>query len=155
MDKPIVDFECQYLQNQDDESHLLRELHRTHQLLSNNLLRIVGLSGSKLALLRLLAIELPKGAGTMELARRQGINAAAVSRLVKEMEEQKWVNCRTDPTDGRRIHVSLSAKGRRQFSQAHERAHIFERSVSERLTKKDIEAAIKVLSEIRDAIEKF
>lgn len=138
-----------------DESHLLRELYRTNQALLNSLSRIVGISASRLALIRLLAIELPKETGIMEIARRLGINAAAVTRLVKEMEEQKWVKRRTDPADGRRSSVSLTARGQRQFRRLHERMHEFERSISERLKKKDIETTIDVLSGIRNTIEEF
>jgi len=91
----------------------------------------------------------------MEIARRLGINAAGVTRLVKELEGQKWVQRRTDPMDGRRSFVSLTAKGRRQFHQIHERMHEFERSISERLEEQDIEKTIKVLSEIRNALGQF
>jgi DNA-binding MarR family transcriptional regulator len=147
--------ESQILIHSGDETHLLKELYRTNQALFNNLSRIVGISGSRVALIRLLAIDLPKEAGIMEIARRLGINAAAVTRLVKELEEQKWVKRRTDPMDGRRSFVSLTAKGRRQFLQIHDRMHEFEWSISEKLEKKDIETAIKVLSEIRNALEQY
>ncbi len=150
-----LNIDLQGMRKHGDEPHLLRDLYRTSQALFNNLSRIVGISASKLALLRLLAIDLPQGAGTMELARRLGVNAAAVSRLIKEMEEQKWFRCRPDPSDRRRSQVSLSAKGQRLFLQIHERVHEFESSMQQKLTPQDIETAIKVLSEIRDTVEQF
>ncbi len=138
-----------------DELHLLREVYRTNQALFNNLSRVAGVSGSRLTLIRLLAVEMPEGGGIMEIARRLGINAAAVTRLVKEMEEQKWVKRRADAADGRRSHISLTIKGRNRVRRIHERLHEFERSLTERMEARDIETAIRVLSVVRTALEQF
>ena len=125
MKNPDNNGKSQVLSHSGDESHLLRELYLANQALLNNFPRIVGVSASRLALIRLLAIELPRETGTMEIARRLKINAAAVTRLVKELEEQKWVQRRGNPKDGRRTSVSLTAQGRRAFRRIHERLHEF------------------------------
>jgi len=136
------------------ESHLLRELYRTNQAMFNNVPRIAGISASRLALVRLLAIDLPDGAGTMEIARRLGVNAAAVTRLVSEMEGRKWIKRNADPSDARRSRISLTARAVQEFGIIHERLHEFERSLNAVLDEKDIETTIRTLSEIRNALEK-
>ncbi len=143
------------LEHSGDESHLLREVYRTNQAIFNNVSRITGISASRLVLVRLLAIDMPEGGGIMEIARKLGINAAAVTRLVKELEEQKWVKRRSDSADGRRTHISLSTKGRRRVREIHARLHVFERSLDERIGQQDIRTTVRVLSEMRAALAEF
>jgi DNA-binding MarR family transcriptional regulator len=143
------------LEHRGDEPHLLRDLYRTQQALLGVFSRAIGISAARLALLRLLAVERPGGAGVMEIARGLGIHAAAVTRLVREMEEQRWLVKRSDPVDGRRSSVRLTAKGRLQFRKVHERMHALERSLGERLAEQDIRATINVLAELRKALEQY
>lgn len=143
------------LEHSGDESHLLREVYRTSQAMFNNVARITGISASRLALIRLLGMEMPNGGGVMEIARKLGINAAAVTRLVKELEGQKWVKRRSDPADARRTHISLTAKGQRRIREIHARLHVFERSLEERIGLQDIQVTVRVLTEIRAALAEF
>ena len=142
------------LEHKGDELHLLRGLYRTQQAMLSVIPRIIGISSSRLALLRLLAVEKSKEAGVMEIARRLGINAAAVTRLVREMEEQGWVKRRSDLHDGRRHYVSLTTKGRQAFRKIHERMHAFERLLGETLDTQDVQATVRVLAALRDALER-
>ncbi len=143
------------LEHRGGEPHLLKELYLTNQSLLINLPRIVGTSVSRLALLRLLAIELVGETGTMEIARRLGVNPAAVTRTLNEMEEQKWVRRGPDPKDGRHRLVRLTQKGHREFHRIHERMHELESSIGERLGTQEVESAVKVLVEIRTVVEKL
>ena len=70
------------LHHKGDESHLVREIVRTNQVLMNGFSRMVGMSMSRLTLMRLLATA-DEGVGVNDLARHLGINAAAVTRQVK------------------------------------------------------------------------
>jgi DNA-binding MarR family transcriptional regulator len=147
--------ESPILEHSGDESHLLREIYRTNQAMFNNVSRIMGASASRVALVRLLATDMPDGGGVMEIARRLGINAAAVTRLVKELEEQKWVRRRGDAADARRTHISLTAKGQKRVREIHERMHAFERSFDERIGTEDVRTTVRVLSEVRAALAEF
>ncbi len=144
----------EFLWHKGDELHLLRDLYRTQQAMLSVIPRIIGISSSRLALLRLLAVENSKEAGVMEIARRLGINAAAVTRLVREMEDLSWVKRRSDSQDGRRNYVSLTPKGRQAFRKIHERMHAFEHMMGETLDAKDVQATVRVLAALRDALEK-
>lgn len=135
------------------ESHLLREIMRTHQVLLSVFSRQVGMPASRLALLRLLENCRPNELGILDIARRLGINAAAVTRQVKEMEEEHLVTRRGDPQDGRRSYVRLTADGRREFEEVHERGHEFERSLTDGIGEDDISTATRVLVQLRTALD--
>ena len=137
------------------EPHLLREVMRTYQVLLNVFSRQVGMPASQLTLLRLLAINHPKEMGILEMARRLGVNAAAVSRQVKEMAAQNLVSRRPEPQDGRRLLVKLTHKGLRTFQEIHARAHDFEEALAANLSRAEIATAAKVLMHLRAGLEDY
>ena len=155
MDKRKIEPEASELGHSGDESHLLREVMRTYQVLMNVFSRQVGMPGSQLNLLRLLAINHPGEMGILEMARRLGINAAAVSRQVKEMAAQNLVARRPEPQDGRRTLIKLTPEGLRAFHQIHERAHEFEKSLEANLSSAEIATAAKVLEQLRASLEDY
>jgi DNA-binding MarR family transcriptional regulator len=136
-----------------DESHLLREIVRTHQALMAGFSRGMGMPTSRFLLCRLLAAAGDEGAGTMELARQLGVNAAAVTRQLNEMEREGLVRRRGDARDGRRSYVRLSPKGRALFQAIHERAHDVERSIGAALGEEEMRAAAAVLGKLRAFLE--
>jgi DNA-binding MarR family transcriptional regulator len=140
------------LRHRGDEPHLLREIVRTHQVLVARFAREAGMPASRFLLMRLLAIT-EKDVGVMDLARRLGINAAAVTRQVKEMQDEGLIRRRADPQDGRRNYVSLSPKGRKLFAAIHDRNHEFERSLSSVISAEEMAAAAAVLTKLRTFIE--
>jgi DNA-binding MarR family transcriptional regulator len=141
------------LHHTGDEPHLLREIMRTQQALLNVFSRQVGMPGSRLALMRLLASCHPEAVGIMWIARQLGINAAAVTRQVKAMENERLVERCADARDARRSHVKLTAEGLRVFQQVHERAHAFERALSATVSAEDMTATVRVLAHVRAALE--
>ncbi len=134
------------------EPHLLREIVRTHQVLMAGFSRKVGMPASRFALMRLLA-HAAGGAGVMELARELGINAAAVTRQVQEMEADGLVRRRADPRAGRRSHVELSPKGRKTFVEIHDRTHELERALAQVVSSEEMSAAAAVLGKLRVFLE--
>lgn len=141
------------LHHTGDEPHLFREIMRTHQAVLNVFSRQVGMPAARLALMRLLAIRHPEPVGIMEIARQLGINAAAVTRQVKEMENERLVERCADARDGRRSYVNLSPDGLKIFQQVHERGHAFEQALTTALGAEDIAAAVRVLVHVRAALE--
>jgi DNA-binding MarR family transcriptional regulator len=94
------------------------------------------------------------GIGVLEIARTMGINGAAITRLVKKMEERGLVIRRADKLDGRKSYLRLSAKGRALLLQIHQRMHEFEDSLIADIDKKEIEIAKGILFQLRIALEK-
>lgn len=107
---------------------------------------------SRFALVRLL-VNTDEKVGVMDLARQLGINAAAVTRQVQEMEAEGLVRRRSDPRDGRRSYVRLSPKGFRLFETIHDRGHELERALSAVISADEMAAATAVLAKLRTFIE--
>jgi DNA-binding MarR family transcriptional regulator len=141
------------LQHKGDEPHLLREVMRVHQALLNVFSRRVGMPASRLALMRVLAESNSEDIGIMDIARSMGVDAAAVTRQVKEMESEGLVERHPDAKDGRRRYVKITERGFRFFEQIHRRAHEFERELGSLASSEDIAAALRVLSQLRGALE--
>jgi DNA-binding MarR family transcriptional regulator len=141
------------LHHEGDEPHLLREIMRAQQAVLHVFSRQVGMPAARLALMRLLASCHPEAVGIMWIARQLGINAAAVTRQVKAMENERLVERWADARDGRRSHVKLAADGLRIFQQVHERAHAFERALSATVSAEDMAATVRVLVHVRAALE--
>ena len=135
-----------------DEPHLLREIVRTHQVLMSGFSRRVGMPSSRFSLMRLLAFA-DNDVGTMDLSRQLDVNAAAVTRQVKEMTGEGLVERYADPRDGRRNYVKLSSKGLKLFEDIHIRSHELERELSTVISDDEMVVAMDVLKKLRSFIE--
>jgi DNA-binding MarR family transcriptional regulator len=144
--------DSELLHHQGDEPHLLREIVRAHQVLMGGFSREVGMPASRFALMRVMA-HAEADLGVMDLARQLEINAAAVTRQVKEMEDDHLVRRYPDPKDGRRNYVRLSPKGLRLFKKIHDRSHELELSLSAVISADEMAVATKVLVKLRTFIE--
>lgn len=134
------------------DSELLREIARVHQALMIGYSREVGVAASKFAVMRQMALGYGNP-GVMELARRLGVNPAAVTRQVKELERDGLVLRQDDPTDRRRNFVELSPKGMRLFKEHHDRLQELEHSLAELIGPEDAKVTLKVLSSLRKYLE--
>ncbi len=143
----------EWLLHGPDEVHLMQELMRTSQALISVFSRQVGLQASRLALLRQIAIAGPGGLGVMAIARRLGIDPAAVTRQAREMEDDGLLARRRDANDGRRSYIRLTPKGLRLFRELHDRGHALERALENEMSAEDIATATRVLTGLRKAIE--
>ena len=134
------------------ETHLLRGIVRTYQVIMTGFSRKMGMPVSRVTLIRLLAIA-EEEVGIMDLSRRLGINAAAVTRQVKELEAEGIVRRRADSRDGRRSYIRLSPKGRRLFAAIHDRGHELEEKLSSVISIEEMKATVAVLEKLRGFIE--
>lgn len=116
--------------------------------------RRTGMPASRFALMRLLALS-DNGVGILDIARQLGINPAAVTRQVQDLEAEHLVRRRADATDGRRSFVRLSPKGRKLFQEIHERTHELERSLDATLGTEAMAEAARTLVNLRTFVEKL
>ncbi len=135
-----------------DEPHLLREIVRTYQVLTAGFAQRTGMPAARFGLLRVLALA-PQDLGVMDLARELGVNAAAVTRQVQELEREGLVRRRPDRRDGRRSYVGLTPKGRRVFVEIHARTHELERALAAVLGEEEMRSAAAVLGRLRALVE--
>jgi len=141
------------LRHRGDEPHLIREVFRTYQVLTAGFTRQTGMPASRFALMRLLALT-DGDIGLVDLARRLGINPAAVTRQVQELEAERLVKRRADPRDGRRSYVTLSPKGRKRFEEIHERTHEMERAIASVIGTEEMAAAATTLAKLRSLLDR-
>ena len=135
-----------------DEPHLLREIVRTHQIVAHSFSREMGRPASHFALMSVLA-HAEQGLGVTEIAEALDVDAAAVTRIVNAMEDERLVRRRADPRDGRRRYVSLTEKGLALFADIHDRTHVFERRLVAELGAEPMRAAAATLARLRAIIE--
>ena len=94
----------------------LRRFVQALRLSSSASEREVGLPAAQLFVLRTLGRR--NGLSLLELAAETRTDPSSVSVVVKRLEERKLVVRRQDPADGRRLQLSLSARGRALLSNA-------------------------------------
>jgi len=104
--------------------------------------------------MRLLATA-PEPVGVMDLARGLGVNAAAVTRQIQEMEAQGLVERLDDPQDGRRSRLCLSPRGMQLFKALHERSHALETAFAAAVGPDKVRTAVEVLTQLREFLEAF
>jgi MarR family transcriptional regulator for hemolysin len=136
-----------------NETHILREMMLTGQSLMAVFSRQVGMPPARLLLFRTLAIEAPEGIGVMALSRKLGVNAAAITRQINELESRGLIERQSDNEDARRHTIKLSEKGLDAFVDFHERMHRFEEQLRNGVSDEDLATAIRVLGQIRSTIE--
>lgn len=140
------------LPHRGDEPHLFREVLRTSQVLMSGFARATGMPAARFVLLRLLA-GTEGDTGVSDLARRLGINPAAVTRQVQDLERDGVVRRLPDGRDGRRSRLRLTPKGKRLFLAIHARTHELEVELSAVLGAEELRAAAAVLAKLRTFLE--
>ncbi|HNY30178.1 MAG TPA: MarR family transcriptional regulator [Fibrobacteria bacterium] len=134
------------------QTHLLRELMELHQDLMSRFAQRTGSTPARFALLRLLAVS-EEGLGTLELSRRLGIDAAAVTRQLQSLEADALVERIPDAKDARRNRARLSGKGFSTFTAIHEQAHALEKEMDRLVGAQAMASATDTLATIRKWLE--
>jgi DNA-binding MarR family transcriptional regulator len=140
------------LQHTGREPHILREVMLTYQAILSDFSRVIGMPAARFGILRIVAVSYPELLGPMEIARRLGVNAAAITRQLHEMEADGLIIRAGSASDARRRHVELTVHGRETFERLHRRNHYFEDQLRPICSDQDLSSAVKVLAEIRTII---
>jgi DNA-binding MarR family transcriptional regulator len=131
------------------ESHLLRDVIQTYQVLMAAFSRAVGTSAARVPLLRLLAVAGEEGAGTASLARALGVDPAGVTRALTALVAEGLAERRPHATDGRRAFFALTPHGRAWFEDFHQRMHRFEAEICAGVSPGDLRTTLETLATIR------
>jgi DNA-binding MarR family transcriptional regulator len=131
------------------ESHLLRDVIQTYQVLMAAFTRAVGTSAARVPLLRLLAVAGEEGAGTAALARALEVDPAGVTRALAALVADGLAERRPHATDGRRALFVLTPQGRAWFEEFHKRMHRFEAEVCAGVLTDDLRTTVEALAAIR------
>ena len=131
------------------ETHILRDIIQTYQVLMTAFSRAVGTSAARVPLLRLLAVAGEQGVGTAALARSLSVDPAGVTRALAALVADGLAERRPHATDGRRALFALTHQGREWFEGFHERMHRFEAQVCAGVSPDDVRKAVEVLEAVR------
>lgn len=140
-----------HLAHSGSESHLFKEIMQTSHGMQTVVPRLTGMPLARFTLLRIIAVSQPEVLGPMELARRLGVNAAAITRQLAEMERDGLIERLGDPKDARRSQVLLTRGGCAAIERLHTRMHHFEASLRASLSEEEIATAVHVLTVLRES----
>lgn len=121
---------------QDDVRQVLRAYWEAVAISEPALMSLWRASGTTLSQLRLLYLLSHEAANAGELARRLGVKASSLSRMLERLEERGLVQREGDPLDRRRVTVSITEAGRR-FLGEHARSGAALRRAAEAMTREE------------------
>ena len=137
------------------DASLLRDIVRTHHVLTAVFSNQIGITEARLHMLRQFkSPERDTGeVSQAELCERLGVNPAVVTRQIKQLEEEGLVTRRSDPKDNRVTLAKLTAKGEEVLAELLRRSHEFEMSLLDGLTSDEVHAARLVLNHLRSRLD--
>ncbi len=135
--------------------HLIGELLHAHLALVNLFSREVGITPARLKLLHELFHAGPQGIGLNELALRLTVTPALVTRQVKELEREGWVQRRSDSRDRRRSFIYLSPQGEIEALELRMRARRFEAALLADMNQEEVAVATRVLLNLCERLESW
>ncbi len=84
----------------------------------------------------------------VELAKKLGLSKPSVTIMVNKLLEKGYVQKTRSPDDGRVFYITLTAKGRKIATSYHEAQQKVVEYISSKLTPKDVETLIVLLTKI-------
>lgn len=101
----------------------------------------------------LLNIDVEKGTPATKIAPLMGLEARSLTRMLKSMEDKKWIYREKDPTDGRSVRIFLteSGKEKREFSRSAVRE--FNIRIREIVPEEKLNTFIEVTKSVTQLIE--
>ncbi len=132
-----------------EDDSLVQELARTHHEVGVAFERETGMSRSRLHLLA----SLRGGEERTQAALQQllGVDGAAITRQVKQLEGDGLVARRANPDDHRYTLVSLTAQGRKVADGVVRKRDTFESKLGSVVNSKDLSQLLKTFEKLRDA----
>lgn len=131
----------------------LHQIAKTYHELTTVFEQFMGMSRARWAALRLLNEQSPLTQA--DLTRQLRVDAAAVTRQVKQLEREGLVARWAAPEDNRFTVVALTDAGRRYVEAKRPRRSQFDAIVLEGLPPAEIEAMLRGLAHIRRNLEKL
>lgn len=101
----------------------------------------------------LLNIDVDEGTPATKIAPLMGMEARSLTRMLKTMEEKRWIYKKKDPTDGRSVRIFLTEIGKEKREFARKAVRAFNTKVREIVSEEDIQALIRVTTEVNNLIE--
>lgn len=102
----------------------------------------------------LLNIDSKEGSYASDIAPRLGTESTSLSRIINSLEKQKLILRKADKSDGRKIKIILTAKGKEKKELAKQVVREFNREVEQKIGKKRMEDFFRTIEDIIELAER-
>jgi MarR family transcriptional regulator, transcriptional regulator for hemolysin len=134
-----------------EDDSLVQELARTYHEVGVAFERETGMSRSRLHLLA--SLRAGDELSQAELQQALGVDGAAITRQVKQLETDGLVARRADPEDHRFTLVALTAQGRKLADTVVRKRDAFEARLGSVVNAKDAAQMLKTFEKLREATQ--
>lgn len=101
----------------------------------------------------LLNIDLEKGTPATKIGPSIGMEPRSLTRMLKTLEEKKWIYRETDADDKRFVNVFLTEEGKKRRSFARKGVIAFNKRIHEMISPERMDVFLSVMNDIKDAVE--
>ena len=101
----------------------------------------------------LLNIDVEEGTPATKIAPLMGLEARSLTRMLKTMEDKKWIYREKDPTDGRSVRIFLTDTGKEKREFSRRAVKEFNKKMHDLMPEEDIKAFIRVTNQVTQLIE--
>jgi len=101
----------------------------------------------------LLQINTPEGVPSTSIGPAIGMEATSLVRTLNFMEEQGWIKRKKDKSDGRKVLIALTPKGKLKRDISRKAVKDFNEAISKRLSSKKLQVFNEVIAEINAIAE--
>lgn len=101
----------------------------------------------------LLNIDVDDGTPATKIAPLMGLEARSLTRMLKTMEDKKWIRRAKDPTDGRSVRIFLTEIGKEKREFSRRAVKEFNSKIRELVPEEDIQTFIEVTKAVTQLIE--
>jgi DNA-binding MarR family transcriptional regulator len=101
----------------------------------------------------LLNINSQEGSYASDIAPRLGTEGTSLSRIIESLEKKKMIVRIPDKTDGRRMKIVLTDKGKKQKEHAKEIVRDFNKLIERKIGKKKVDEFFKIIDKITGLAE--
>ena len=98
----------------------------------------------------LLNIDAEKGTPATKIAPLMGLEARSLTRILKALENKKWIIRKKDPLDGRLVRIFLTEVGRKKRAFSSSSVKAFNKHILQKITEKELQSFLKVTAIVND-----
>lgn len=101
----------------------------------------------------LLNLDTEIGVPSTQIAPSLGMEARSLTRVLKTLEEKKWIVKQTDKNDKRQVNIFLTEEGKLQKKEAKKIVKSFNELIHQEVSDEEIQTFLKVLTTINKIAE--
>ena len=101
----------------------------------------------------LLNIDVENGTPATKIAPLMGMEARSLTRMLKTMEEKKWIYRANDPNDGRYVRIFLTDLGKQKREFSRKAVKEFNAKIRELVSDDELNTFIKVCQHVTQLLE--